>query len=173
MTTCSIDGCGRARKYLATGWCQTHYHRWYRTGTTELTPRDPDRYSWTYHVAHTHIRQEAGRASENLCIGCGAPAKEWAYDGTDPSEKQQMLRVKGSDYPVRYSVWPEFYKPLCYPCHRAEDAGERWQKVKYYRCGHPRVPENMILRRNGRPNGCRTCKLADDRARYQRSREAS
>jgi hypothetical protein len=28
--TCSIDGCTRPRKYVSTGWCQTHYHRNYR-----------------------------------------------------------------------------------------------------------------------------------------------
>jgi hypothetical protein len=37
--TCSIDGCTRPRKYVSTGWCQTHYHRNYRTGMIELRPR--------------------------------------------------------------------------------------------------------------------------------------
>ena len=31
--TCSIEGC--ERKHFARGWCELHYSRWYRKGTTE------------------------------------------------------------------------------------------------------------------------------------------
>jgi hypothetical protein len=34
--TCTIEGC--ERKQHARGWCGTHYHRWRRLGTVELTP---------------------------------------------------------------------------------------------------------------------------------------
>lgn len=36
---CSIDKCTHTAKYAETGWCQTHYHRYWRTGTTELSPK--------------------------------------------------------------------------------------------------------------------------------------
>jgi hypothetical protein len=34
--SCSVDGCTRPAK--ARGWCGTHYARWARLGTVELTP---------------------------------------------------------------------------------------------------------------------------------------
>lgn len=33
---CSVDGCGSPR--VGWGWCSTHYARWKRTGSVELTP---------------------------------------------------------------------------------------------------------------------------------------
>lgn len=35
--TCSIAGC--ARKMASRTWCNTHYERWRRTGSTDLAPR--------------------------------------------------------------------------------------------------------------------------------------
>jgi hypothetical protein len=52
--TCSIDGCVRPRKYASTGWCQTHYHRNYRTGTVELRPR-PISGKVGYRAAHARV----------------------------------------------------------------------------------------------------------------------
>lgn len=30
---CSVDGCGRRRRFVATGWCSMHYTRWRRART--------------------------------------------------------------------------------------------------------------------------------------------
>lgn len=38
--TCSIDGCDRA-KYNFRGWCNMHYQRWRKHGTTELLVKPP------------------------------------------------------------------------------------------------------------------------------------
>lgn len=39
MKLCSIEGCNRKAKYAKTGICQTHYHRMWRTGKYEKTPK--------------------------------------------------------------------------------------------------------------------------------------
>lgn len=63
-----------------------------------------------------------GPVTDLDCIECGGPANEWAYDGTDPTERVWLSEGK---YAVRYSVWPEFYMPMCFGCHRKRDAGIR------------------------------------------------
>lgn len=73
----------------------------------------------TYGAAHHWVRQARGSASEHQCVDCGDPAREWAYDHTDPdemSEKQGRLTLS-------YSAKPQHYQPMCKPCHRRFDAG--------------------------------------------------
>lgn len=161
--TCSIDGCGRARKYAATGWCQTHYHRYWRTGTTSLLPK-PVRDDVTYFGAHGRVRAFFGAATLFACVVCGKPADEWAYDGTDPHPRDGSA----NGYPVTYSVCPEFYMPLCFPCHRARDAGARYERRTRFGCGHERSDDNTYTP-PARPRcpECRTCWAANNAARYQ------
>ena len=120
---CSIEGCNRERKYVETGWCQTHYHRYWRTGSVELVPKEL-RADLTYYGAHGRVKAFFGSATKYLCISCGASADEWSYDGTDPSELEGMVSLSGTVFPVTYSVWPEFYAPLCIPCHRKKERGD-------------------------------------------------
>lgn len=168
--SCSIDGCSKAQKYAAKGWCQTHYHRWWRTGTTDLNPRPLLSPEVTYRAAHTRASHLWGSATAHPCIGCGADAAEWAYDGTDPTELEELAQGR---YPIKYSAWPEFYMPMCHACHRLRDASTRWgARTHFPRCGHPRTVENINWRRNGKSNGCLTCKLAADRSRHHRKKES-
>lgn len=166
---CSIEGCDRRRKYAATGWCQTHYHRYWRTGTTSLLPT-PLRDDLTYFGAHGRVKTVFGSATRYECVYCGESADEWAYDGTDPSE------IKGtvpSGYEVYWSVWPEFYMPLCFGCHRQRDRSSWSQRRTLCKNGHPLTPENTYSRPS-RPNTreCRQCKAEESRRRYLKKKSA-
>ena len=78
-----------------------------------------------YMAAHDRVRVLWGRASEHCCVGCEKPARDWAYDGTDPSERYGTNSV--GTY-LHYSVWPEFYMPMCRGCHLKRDAALRHQR---------------------------------------------
>ena len=72
----------------------------------------------TYTAAHRRCWREWGRAADHPCVDCQTQAREWAYDGTDPTE------LCGEDEygPGRvYSRFPEFYMPLCRQCHVTRD----------------------------------------------------
>ena len=79
-----------------------------------LARRSPDA---GYVAAHSRVRRERGKAKYHGCTDCGAPAREWSYDHTDPDE---VADEKGRPY----SLKPEHYSPRCVPCHRAFDRCE-------------------------------------------------
>jgi hypothetical protein len=165
--TCSIDGCTRPRKYVSTGWCQTHYHRNYRTGMIELRPRPiSDRVG--YRAAHARVTSLFGKAGLHRCIECGRAADDWAYDGTDPSERESLQ----SGSVVKYSAWPEFYMPMCRQCHMIRDHAGAWRGKAAFGCGHPRSADNSYIPPS-KPSSheCRTCRAARSKARYNNRKD--
>jgi hypothetical protein len=72
----------------------------------------------TYAAAHLRVVRERGDAAAHRCARCPSPADEWAYDHTDSRE---LLDDVGRPY----SLNPNFYLPLCRPCHRRFDAQQR------------------------------------------------
>jgi hypothetical protein len=172
VTACSITGCTRRMKYNTIGWCQTHYHRWYRTGTTEdPTPAPVDWWKRvTYWGAHTRNIAAFGKASAHACVSCGGQAAEWAYDGTDPTEIVENVRFQGRTYPTPFSRFPEFYMPMCTGCHRALDAGARSARRTECVRGHALTPENTYCPPGRGGRDCRTCRRdsARERARTKR-----
>lgn len=114
-----------------------------------------------YRSAHTRINKLWGSAKLYHCVKCGLSAQEWAYDGTDPEQLTHMYKGR---YPMYYSPDPEFYMPLCIPCHRARDLGKSV-------CvnGHELFGDNLI-RVKSRPNikRCRECYLAVQRRQHLR-----
>lgn len=156
MAICSIAGCDRSRKYVETGWCQTHYHRYWRTGSTDILPK-PMRTDLTYRGAHSRVRLTWGAASKYPCVKCEDPAHEWAYDGHDPDASTEYIQ---DVYKVSYSVWPEFYMPMCFPCHRAMDAGARAERRTHCISGHEMTQDNTYTRPS-RP-GTRECLQCKD-----------
>lgn len=162
---CSIDGCSRNARYKATGWCQTHYHRYWRTGSTDDPVPGFPRTDLTYFGAHARTKAYFGSATKYTCIQCGGPAGEWAYDGTDPSEREDIAQGR---YRVVYSVWPEFYMPMCTKCHRTMDCAARFLRREACTHGHELTPENTYTRPSRpRTRECKTCRAAESASRYQ------
>jgi hypothetical protein len=73
-----------------------------------MTPEDRSGYA----RAHRKLQKLWGKAALYPCIACGGSARDWAYDGTDPT-------AQGVEF--KYSVWPEFYMPMCHSCHLSYD----------------------------------------------------
>lgn len=99
----------------ARGLCRMHYMRERRGQRLDTAPR----YGGVvkYQMAHRRVKAAWGSASQYACCGCGNFAREWAYDGTDSSALEEFC--DGSL--IRYSIHPEFYMPMCVPCHRNFD----------------------------------------------------
>lgn len=81
---------------------------------TPVPGRMPD-----YAAMHRWLPALRGPAAACACAECGAPARCWCYDGSDPDEK----RDPASDR--RYSLDPDRYRPRCASCHRTIAAGRR------------------------------------------------
>jgi hypothetical protein len=123
------DGCqepGCDKPHAALGWCEMHYTRWSRHGDpqtrlptcAEQPMAGPDHPKWKgdaigYTGTHARVRSQRGPASAHLCAECGAPARQWSYDHTDPNER---TAPQGP-----YSTDPARYRPLCVPCHTRFD----------------------------------------------------
>jgi len=71
----------------------------------------------TYSTVHHRLRRLRGPASRWPCQECDQPAREWAYDNSDPNE----LVGTNSASRVRYSLDLAHYDPLCRTCHRRRD----------------------------------------------------
>lgn len=68
-----------------------------------------------YQNAHRRVYRLWGSASQYPCVRCGGSAKDWAYDGMDPSSS------------INCSQNPEFYMPLCRRCHSYFDC--HWHTI--------------------------------------------
>lgn len=134
---CSVRDC--ASYVMARGWCQMHYARWRRTGSQYLAREKACRSrngNWagdkvSYSGAHVRCRSLWGSASGYACIRCGSKAHQWAYDGTDPTEKYEN---RGRyNMPTAFSVYPEFYMSLCRRCHIGMDKSRVAAELAEYR----------------------------------------
>lgn len=111
---CSIEGCDTASKQR--GWCHMHYERWRRHGDPLVVSPFGSRWTGdeaTYKAVHLRVKAVRGPASRYVCA-CGEPAKQWAYDHTDPSPKM-------SEDGRPYSLDIERYTAMCVRCHKNFD----------------------------------------------------
>jgi len=134
---CGFEGCSDPVR--AYGLCFTHYCRWRKHGDPRIVhppgePPGPDhsqrRPDWatSYAAAHRRVYRLRGPAVSKACQRCGAPAKHWAYDHSDPDERR-------NDQGLAYSLDPARYRPLCRPCHVHDDARHRilaelWTEIR-------------------------------------------
>lgn len=132
LGACSAPDCSRVAAYVSLGqrFCSTHSSRFHRgadlVGPIRGTPEYEDCFVPGARWAHQRVAQQFGRAAEHTCIECGNKALDWAYDGTDPTEHLE-------DSWRYYSVWPEFYMPMCRKCHTKRDAARAAIELREYR----------------------------------------
>lgn len=130
---CRIEGCDR--KHKAHGYCRLHWSR--ARGDTSLSVDAPIRNTLAspcdFTAAHVRVRTLWGPASRYRCIECGENAKDWAYDGTDPAEILGPGKGSGSGSLMRYSLYPEFYMPMCRKCHVTMDRRKMAAELREYR----------------------------------------
>lgn len=143
---CSVDWCGKPARSRNVPHCSAHYTRLRRHGTLDVYAPGANP-SVSYRAAHSRVSRLWGLAASHPCITCGRAADHWSYDKTDPAE----LECAVSGYTVTYSAWPEFYMPLCLPCHRSKDG-----RKEACRKGHPLSGSNLYSAPS-RP-GSRQCK---------------
>lgn len=110
--TCVVEDCGKATPYKL--YCWKHYQRLRTTGSLDLVKPRGAKYKAHvgYKGAHGRVYKLYGSALYHFC-SCNAQGQEWSYAGGGPCEHDSP------DGP--YSCLPEYYEPLCVPCHRARD----------------------------------------------------
>jgi hypothetical protein len=91
--TCSIDGCDRPR-YNFRGWCNLHYQRWRKHGTTDLRVKTPRGCNFTncprkhYAKGYCHSHWKQTNRGEELSI---------LYGSTLPLDERLTLSINKTD----------------------------------------------------------------------------
>lgn len=125
---CKVSGCDRAA--FVKGFCNLHYVRDRQNlKMDDLAKGHPLRQVVTIDAIHRRLKSLWGPARQYPCIECGKQARDWAYDGTDPT---QCLGLKGGTK-LWYSQFPEFYMPLCKKCHNSFDGARKAAELREYR----------------------------------------
>ncbi|AYQ99828.1 HNH endonuclease [Mycobacterium phage Manda] len=128
---CAIPECD---KYLyAKGLCRMHNQRARAGRPMHDISRLDTRNHCSFQSAHLRVRVLWGSASRYSCVACGGPAREWAYDGTDPSQLYGDTNQGRRDTHSYYSRFPEFYMPMCVKCHRSRDNTLAKLELREYR----------------------------------------
>lgn len=94
--------------------------------------------------AHRRVKKLWGSASNYPCVNCGQKSCDWAYDGTDPTQRlgkgsNNDRKSEGGRRVGWFSVWPEFYKPMCRSCHIGHDRRSSAEELQEYRRWRMRI----------------------------------
>lgn len=116
---CAVSDCGKRRKCTrgrpSSKWCPKHTARVARHGSVDAVHTPPLVSNPSYRTVHSRVSKTRGHASTHLCVTCGLPAEEWAYDHTDPDERTDSARG------LKYSTEVRHYQPMCHKCHTEFD----------------------------------------------------
>lgn len=129
---CMAPGCDR--KPYSLGYCTTHVAQHRKHGRVQSIRIHTIWDACSYGAVHRRCTALWGPASQHSCVQCGKSAHEWAYDGTDPSElyhDSDFIDAVRSILP--YSLFPEFYMPMCKSCHKQRDMDELRVELKEFR----------------------------------------
>lgn len=112
---CLVEGCSEAHR--GRGYCSTHLQRLRKRGTVAL-PHDRGN-TWIgddagYSAVHQRLRLQLGPASRQVCVSCGRPASDWAYD-------HRARKVQFSSTGLPFTTDLSHYQPMCRVCHKAMD----------------------------------------------------
>ena len=120
---------------IAQGYCNSHYRRFLDHGDPLAGGTFHGSDDITNVGAHFRVRALWGVAAQYPCIECGGQAKDWAYDGTDPTQKLGAITYGQTRRPsyVYYSIYPEFYMPMCRKCHGKRDGARMADELREYR----------------------------------------
>lgn len=119
------------RKAFCRGYCEMHYQRLISGKPLHSGKADPFR-KITPHTMHLRLRSLWGPAKQYACVQCSGPAAHWAYDGTDPTEHYDRANAGLKSY-CWYSIYPEFYMPMCPSCHMKRDSARAQKELREYR----------------------------------------
>lgn len=111
-STCTVPDCNE--RACTRGLCNTHYRRWQRHGDAraDIPVEAKTSGGVGYWSVRERLKTERGSARNHPCADCGAPGRDWSYDGSDPDERTE------ADRGYRYSLDLDRYRPRCRPCHR-------------------------------------------------------
>jgi hypothetical protein len=152
--TCSEPDCDR--NLYCRGLCNPHYQSRRRSGALGKSYASGENHpqwtggSATYAAVHQRLRSVRGPAKTKKCGQCGAPAREWSYDHSDPDQL-----VDDSCGP--YSLDLARYRPLCARCHRNLDVPPRVASRTTCRRGIHPFPESRTYSGAARQARCGPC----------------
>jgi hypothetical protein len=113
---CTFPGCPNPPPYVH-GLCKMHVKRKRKHGDPALGAR-PAADAVGYVGVHHRLLKLHGYAGEHPCRHCDNRADQWAYDHTDPNERQDPRKGPYSLDLIRYI-------PLCVSCHKKFDLAWR------------------------------------------------